>query len=186
MLDAMGRRNIRKLEDVPCAGCGVMFRRDRRTNKCCSTACRVAVRRQNPADRFWAKVEKSDGCWLWKAGKFNKTGYGCFKCGGVSRLAHRFSYELSVGPIPDGLELDHLCRVKACVNPAHLEAVPRRVNILRGVSPMAKAAQRTHCVKGHKLQPYMGPDTQRRRICKVCMRQRGREYEQRRKAARLA
>lgn len=79
-------------------------------------------------ERFWLKVDKSGDCWLWKAGR-DTNGYGAFE----RNTAHRTAYELSVGPIPDGLEIDHLCHVKACVNPAHLEAVTHRVNLGRRV-----------------------------------------------------
>lgn len=82
-------------------------------------------------ERFWSKVEKTDGCWLWK-GATAGPGYGRFRLDGVLRYAHRFSYEISVGPIPKGLEMDHLCRTKNCVNPSHLQAVTHQINILRG------------------------------------------------------
>lgn len=91
-------------------------------------------------ERFWSKVDK-DGplpkwapflgpCWLWTAGLFPED-YGCFKLDGKSRLTHRLSYEWLVGPIPDGLELDHLCRVRPCCNPDHLEPVTSAENIYR-------------------------------------------------------
>src|SRR6266496_2265386 len=88
--------------------------------------------------RFWAKVDRSGGsraCWLW-TGKTGRDGYGRIGLGGRGALvrvrAHRFAYELLIGPIPDGLQIDHLCRVRHCVNPAHLEPVTQRENILRG------------------------------------------------------
>jgi len=88
----------------------------------------------DPATRFWAKVEKTNNCWLW-LGYRQKLGYGTFS--DHSRhlmLAHRFAYELLVNAIPEGLTLDHLCRVRHCVNPEHLEPVPLEVNIHRGMS----------------------------------------------------
>ncbi len=70
-------------------------------------------------------------CWVWVA-RLNRNGYGRLHHGGCERMAHRLSYEVHVGPIPDGLLLDHLCRVRCCVNPAHLEPVTHRENTLRG------------------------------------------------------
>jgi hypothetical protein len=89
--------------------------------------------------RFWAKVEKTDGCWFWRA-RIIATGYGSFSLDGRKVMAHRFAYELLVGPIPEDLELDHLCRVRHCVNPAHLEPVTHRENILRGMRAAAQQA----------------------------------------------
>lgn len=79
---------------------------------------------------FWAKVRKTDTCWLW-FGDRKDTGYGRYKFGRKNVAAHRFTYELAKGPIPEGLEIDHLCRVRNCVNPDHLEAVTHLVNVRR-------------------------------------------------------
>jgi len=103
-----------------------------------------------PEERFWAKVDKTETCWLWMGGRNN--GYGYFRLGGTGgprAYAHRFAYEQLIGPVPDGLQLDHLCRVRHCVNPAHLEPVTSRENCLRGESLQAANAQKTHCPKGH-------------------------------------
>lgn len=79
-------------------------------------------------ERFWHRVELGDGgCWLWTGGK-TTAGYGSFKYDGHSGYAHRYAYEVMVGEIPDGLELDHLCRVRNCVNPEHLDPVTPSVN----------------------------------------------------------
>jgi hypothetical protein len=104
----------------------------------------------DPVSRFWQKLEKTDSCWLWTAGLFTD-GYGLFWDGKKTVGAHRFSYELLVGVIPIGLVLDHLCRVRSCVNPAHLEPVTHRENILRGDGIAARRARQTHCVRGHEL-----------------------------------
>jgi hypothetical protein len=78
--------------------------------------------------RFWSKVDKTPTCWLWTAGKFTQ-GYGNFTVSGKSVKAHRFAYELLRGAIPDGLDLDHKCRNRACVNPAHLRPATRKQNM---------------------------------------------------------
>lgn len=86
--------------------------------------------------RFWAKVavDNETGCWLWTAG-YRRGGYARFRYAGAGSkngAAHRFSYEKLIGPVSGGLQLDHLCRVRHCVNPAHLEPVTPRENTLRG------------------------------------------------------
>lgn len=130
--------------------------------------------------RFWERVEKlPSGCWVWLRGKCQ--GYGYFWNGRSHVRAHRFAYEHCIGPIPAGRELDHVCRNRACVNPAHLEPVPGRENILRGVGITAILAKRTHCPQGH---PYAGDNLYARpnrthRECRIC-----RKEEQRRRTAR--
>ena len=117
--------------------------------------------------RFWSRVKKTDKCWLWMGGKYN-TGYGSFQVKGKHVLAHRYAYECLVGSIPVGLELDHLCRVHACVKPSHLELVSHRENCRRGKAGKYLAA-RTHCPKGH---PYDLFSTEYRqeghRRCRAC------------------
>ena len=96
------------------------------------------------SEKFWSQVEKTDGCWLW-TGTLGRGGYGRWK----RIYVHRTSYEMLVGPIPEGLSLDHLCRVRNCVNPDHLEPVTHRENVLRGTGPTSVNATKTHCVHGH-------------------------------------
>ena len=101
-------------------------------------------------DRFWAKVVKTDGCWVW-IGAHIPDGYGSFSANGRVGLAHRFSYTQFVGPIPEGLQLDHLCRNRTCVRPDHLEPVTSRENSLRGQTVAARHAAKTHCDAGHEF-----------------------------------
>jgi len=103
-------------------------------------------------DRFWEKVRKSadSGCWEWTASKFRE-GYGKFKMDGRSVGAHRWAYEHLRGPIPPELVCDHLCRNPGCVNPAHIELVTQKENILRGVGITAQNACKTTCKNGHPL-----------------------------------
>jgi hypothetical protein len=112
--------------------------------------------------------EPNSGCWLW-LGPLNGHGYGRIHHAGRQRQAHRVVYESHRGPIPIGLELDHLCRVRSCVNPAHLEAVSGWENRRRGNSPAALAARATQCRRGH---PYVENNIywtkQGHRICRFC------------------
>jgi len=123
-----------------------------------------------PLERFTAKVEKTDGCWLWmgyinpKPGK----GYGTFYDGKKAVRAHRWAYENFVGPIPEGLQLDHLCRVRHCVNPSHLEPVTARENIRRGENHVAKNARKTHCLHGHEFTEENTYRSSRGRDCREC------------------
>jgi hypothetical protein len=106
--------------------------------------------RKTMEQRFWEKVDKTETCWLWTAAKFKKDGYGMFYVKNNKIIAsHIWSWTTLNGPVPDGLELDHLCRVRHCVNPDHLEPVTHHENVLRSESPTAKNARKTHCNKGH-------------------------------------
>ena len=128
-------------------------------------------------DRFLDKIaaEPNSGCWLW-VGSVHQNGYGKFRTPAGMQWAHRFSYELHRGPIPDDLQIDHLCRVKSCVNPAHLELVTAKENIRR------RDVGLTHCPQGHEYTPentYRRPSGKRR--CRICGRQQSKEYDARRK-----
>lgn len=114
-------------------------------------------------ERFFNKIEITDSCWLWRASLDGK-GYGQIMLNKKPKRAHRISYELIKGKIPEGLDLDHLCRVPQCVNPDHLEPVTRLVNLRRGIPRNSK---KVHCPEGH---PYDFLDTYGRRRCRQCVR----------------
>lgn len=127
--------------------------------------------------------EPNSGCWLWVAG-LNASGYGVFFEGKKTRqnsLAHRWAYKHFVGDIPDGLVLDHICGVRCCVNPDHLEAVTQSENLRRSDKLRAhynKRRTQTHCARGH---PFSGAnvytyETNGKRYCKTCKRESHRRY----------
>ena len=123
-----------------------------------------------------------DGCWLWLPSKFTN-GYGQASYYGKRRKAHRVVYMTLVGAIPEGLTLDHLCEVKHCVNPEHLEPVTNLVNYRRG----DKNARRTHCIHGHPFSGenlYVAPDGHRQ--CRTCKRKADRESKKRHYPERIA
>lgn len=130
--------------------------------------------------------EPNTGCWLW-TGCLNPKGYGNFHYHGKTRLSHGAAYEMFVGPIPEGCEVDHTCRQRSCVNPRHLEAVTHRINLLRGHTVTAYHASRTHCPQGH---PYDATNTvienDGGRKCLICKRHYVKRWHQRRAAATVA
>jgi len=128
--------------------------------------------------RFWSLVDKhgppwnGTPCWEWTGPK-DRGGYGWFQpTAGRSARAHRIAFAAMSGPIPAGLTLDHLCRNRACVNPAHLEPVSGKVNTLRGESAPAQNARKTHCEHGHAFTPENTRHTERQRFCRACDRAR--------------
>lgn len=144
-------------------------------------------------ERFWTLVDKNGPvpeydhslgeCWIWN-GPTTKLGYvKCVAVAGFTQQPHRASYILANGSIPSGLDIDHLCRVPACVRPNHLEAVTHRENILRGVSPTAINARKTHCPQGH---PYSGDNlrinTDGGRKCLICHNAKSRRWKLKQRA----
>lgn len=120
------------------------------------------------------------GCWLW-IGSTNKSHnllYGVIFAHGKQRLVHRLAYEIFAGPIPEGLTIDHLCRVTLCVNPQHMEPVTQQVNTLRGQSPVALNAHKTHCPAGHELVgDNLRINSNGARVCRACRNERCRIFE---------
>lgn len=135
---------------------------------------------RNTIDRLLVELVRLDeatGCWLY-TGTTHK-GYARVKVEGQRVMLHRALYERVVGPVPDGLELDHLCRVRNCVNPDHLEPVTHAENMARGAWAM-----RTHCRRGHELtaqntRRHLG---RKERVCHECAQERSRAYRARQKA----
>lgn len=121
--------------------------------------------------QFFSKVRMTDGCWIW-TGSLTR-GYGMLTTGRKQVYAHRVAYEQILGPIPDGLHLDHLCRNPACVRPDHLEPVTPRENMHRGVGH----GKETHCPRGH---PYNGANLRITksggRVCRICNIEQGRAW----------
>jgi hypothetical protein len=141
-------------------------------------------------DRIIKLVDFTGDCWLWQGDQV-RGGYGRVSTGQVNGRSkrgpvHRVLWEALVGPIPDGLELDHLCRDARCVNPDHLEPVTHQENVLRSDNAAAINARKTHCVNGHALEGhniYVPPKRPDRRYCRTCQNQRGREVARSHKEA---
>ncbi len=137
-------------------------------------------------ERFWAHVAMlEDGCWQW-TGCRSPAGYGATNFGGHKIQAHRFAYICAYGPIPFGLEIDHLCRFTSCVNPRHLEAVTHQTNVLRGQGVAARRAAQTHCIHGHEFNienTLLKRDGTR--CCRPCRNRRDSVFRGKRRAGLL-
>jgi hypothetical protein len=174
---------------MTCARCGEPFTRPQSKAagaRFCGRTCYFAARRSlDPQERFWAMVNKTDTCWLWQGSKADG-GYGKFNIGGVLYPAHRVAYQWLVGPIPEGLHLDHLCRVTNCVNPAHMEPVTTRENLLRGVGPSAVNARKMVCDQGHPLAGENLYSWRGDRHCRICRKAASDARHERARMARAA
>ncbi len=146
----------------------------------------MSGRRATLRERMDAKtVIDENGCHLW-TGFIDKAGYGRIREGGRDTpvlYAHRATYEMEIGPIPDGCELDHLCRVKHCRNPQHLEPVPHRINILRSDAPTVVLNREGRCLNGHPATPenvYRRKGSGEIVYCRPCRRAKRRAASEKR------
>ncbi len=130
-------------------------------------------------ERFWPKIEVADsGCWEWRGAI--SSGYGRIRIEGHTRLAHRWAYEDAYGPVPNGLELDHLCKNTRCVRPSHLEAVSHLANMQRGdLSGNGGSKPHSHCSRGHRWTAVNSAKSHRTgRCCRICKNEAGRRYRE--------
>lgn len=134
--------------------------------------------------RLLNKMLVGDGCWLWIAAT-DTHGYGVIRSNYILMKAHRAVYEFYVGPIPSGLDLDHLCRNRSCVRPDHMEPVTRQTNIRRGAGNGGTEwdgnhynNSKTHCLSGHPFSEENTRLWRTHRICRTCARLRARRYAQ--------
>ncbi len=142
-------------------------------------------KRTEPVDRFLRSIEASPtGCWLWIR-YIKPNGYASFGDeNGDKFYAHRFAYEYFIQSIPSGLDIDHLCRVRHCVNPTHLEAVTRRENLRRGNHRNMVIAETHWCHNGHLIAgDNIAPSRDGRFRCRICAKERCRAYYYKHKAA---
>lgn len=131
--------------------------------------------------RYYSRIDEATGCWIWIAGR-DRDGYGHLTVNGKCRVAPRLSYETFVGEIPEGLEVDHLCKLTSCINPKHLEPVTPIENVRRS-NAGKRLRDMTHCINGHEFTPEntwvsRKEDGKKRnmRYCKECGRLRKRQY----------
>lgn len=132
---------------------------------------------------FWSKadVRNENECWLWKR-SLSTGGYPRYKKGNIY-YAHIYAYTITKGAIPDGLELDHTCLTRSCINPNHLEAITHQENMLRGNTFASKQSKQTHCKRNHSLDnSYIHKN---RRLCRICRAQASRKFRENGRQTRL-
>lgn len=178
-----GYNSHRRAGEQPCRDCisaHSAYGRAQRARR----AAGIPIKKSTVEERFWAKIDAQGDCWEW-AGYRNPDGYGRFNPSRRATVnAHRYAYELLVGPIPDGLVADHLCRNRGCVNPDHLELVTNRRNVLRGYGSSAMYARQMECVNGHAYSLANTYFTDAgSRVCRECKKLNQRRYVARKRAA---
>lgn len=156
------------------------------------------TRDKDPVVRLWARINKNGpvptyrpdlgSCWIWQGA--TSSGYGRVYFDGRVRPVHHVVWTLTIGAFPEGVEADHLCRVRACCRPSHIEPVPQRINLLRGASPAAGYARRSHCAAGHPLEGpnadvYIQPGRPTWRHCRVCRSSAGLKSKRKKRAERI-
>jgi len=146
--------------------------------------CFVMITGNMLDERFWSKVDKTSTCWNWVS-NISYNGYGTFYYNKKLQYSHRLSYESIKGKIPKGLQIDHLCRNRKCVNPDHLEVVTQKENCRRGLAGINQTTK-THCPQGHEYSEentYIAPRKNRSpdRHCRICTQIRKHQFNQRKK-----
>jgi len=164
------RRETLWLCNCACGGHAHVPASNLRSGRTSSCGC---LQLRGPAlERLEIRTDRTGECWLW-TGRLNGSGYAEMKLDGRYQMAHRVAYQEIVGPIPEGMQLDHLCRVRHCVNPAHLEPVTSRENTIRGKGLPAINAAKTHCKRGHAFdEANTFINTFGSRVCRACRRAR--------------
>jgi hypothetical protein len=132
------------------------------------------AQRSDPVARFWSQVNKTDTCWLWTGG-LNNGGYGRYSTGDGSIGPHVYAVLLDGREVPDGMEVDHLCRVRHCVRPDHLDVVTHTTNVRRS---LPHRAQLPTCRNGHELTLDNVMPSQGKRACRICVKAAQRRYRQ--------